>query len=464
MPRTSIRQKILLALAKQYDNAKRMFLFQNVIREDDGFSDDDELGTLSYLGMMRASNRLARAKRNRYLSSRVHRKSTSFIFEMDLEFFSDGRGWLNDEEFLSKYRVTRDQLDMVTDVIHRADVFHPSNAGPTQMPVKHQLMVYLHFVGHEAMTDRTQRQVFLVSRGLLTNARNRVVKALVSVRDTYYKWPSPEERKNASDLFEKKYGFPNGFALMDGTLLELAFCPHADDYSDYHGRKYFYSLTVLVINNDNKEIIFYNAGFPGSAHDNRVWENTPICQQPKKYFSPTEYILADTAFTPSNHCVPSYKCVTGTRLPEDEENFNDALSTPRVTSEHTIGIWKGRFGYLRKIRMRLTNDRRSLEIFLVLIDSTVVLHNLLVQQNDPVDIQTWLDELEADEFSDMDDADRLPEEMPLHNSVPLGAPKGTRREQLKVYMRETYIRAFNYATGSDGEDSSGNETQPSFGF
>jgi hypothetical protein len=101
---------------------------------------------------------------------------------------------------------------------------------------------------------------------------------------------------------------------------------------------------------------------------------------------------------------------------------------------------------------------------LVLIDSTVVLHNLLVQQNDPVDIQTWLDELEADEFSDMDDADRLPEEMPLHNSVPLGAPKGTRREQLKVYMRETYIRAFNYATGSDGEDSSGNETQPSFGF
>ena len=96
---------------------------------------------------------------------------------------------------------------MVTDVIQRDDVFHPSNDGPTQMPVKHQLMVYLHFVGHEGMTDRMQRQVFLVSRGALTNARNRVVKALVSVRDTYYKWPLPEERKNASDLFEKNMAF-----------------------------------------------------------------------------------------------------------------------------------------------------------------------------------------------------------------------------------------------------------------
>ena len=108
MPRTSNRQKILLTLAKQYDNAKRMFFFQNIIREDDGSSDDDDLGTLSYLAMMRVSNRFAASKRSRYLAPRMQRKSTSFVFEMDLEIFSDGAGWLNDEEFLSKYRVTRE--------------------------------------------------------------------------------------------------------------------------------------------------------------------------------------------------------------------------------------------------------------------------------------------------------------------------------------------------------------------
>ena len=47
----------------------------------------------------------------------------------------------------------------------------------------------------------------------------------------------------------------------------------------------------------------------------------------------------DTAFSPSKHCVPSYKCVTGTQLPIDKEHFNNTLSTPRVSSEHTISTY-----------------------------------------------------------------------------------------------------------------------------
>ena len=59
------------------------------------------------------------------------------------------------------------------------------------------------------------------------------------------------------------------------------------------------------------------SGFPGSAHDNRVWENAQVFQEPEKIFSDTEYILTNSAFSPSNHCVPLYKCVTGTQLPTD---------------------------------------------------------------------------------------------------------------------------------------------------
>ena len=55
------------------------------------------------------------------------------------------------------------------------------------MAVKHQLVIYLHLVGHEAMADRIQRQVFLISRGSIVAARNRVIKALLSIRDEYHK-------------------------------------------------------------------------------------------------------------------------------------------------------------------------------------------------------------------------------------------------------------------------------------
>ena len=92
------------------------------------------------------------------------------------------------------------------------------------------------------------------------------------------------------------------------------------------------------------------------------------------------------------------------------------------------------------------------------------MHNILIHNNDPDDIYTWLNELEDDEFSNMDDPDSAPpEEIPLHNSVPLGAHKVTRHKQMKMYIRETFICLYKYNTPSggeisNGEDSSGNDT------
>ena len=83
-----------------------------------------------------------------------------------------------------------------------------------------------------------------------------------------------------------------------------------------------------------------------------------------------------------------------------------------------------------------------------MIDSSVILYNILIRNNDTVDITTWLDKLADDEFSDMDDAERVPEGIPLRHSVPLGAPKGTRCEQLKAYIHKTFIRVHKYATAS----------------
>jgi hypothetical protein len=433
----------------------------NVIGDDAGEDSAGDVPISSYLNFMRAASRLSSANASRYCETRHERVSNLAVFERDLEERKDHRHWLGDDEFLEKYRVTRDQLHLITNLIKDSKEFgQTSIRGPLQMPVKYQLMVFLHFVGHESTTDRNQREVFVISRGRITNARIRVTKALIGLRDTYIQWPTEDERKATAERFLKKWGFVNAVFIMDGTLLEIAFEPQSDDFSDYHGRKYRYSLTVLVMNNDKKEILYYLSGFPGSAHDNRVWKNTPQCRNPTKYFSPTEYGLADTAFSPSTHCIPSYKCVTGINLPEDEAHFNSALSSPRVTSEHTIGIWKGRFGYLRKIRMKITNDPRSLKKILEMIDATVVLHNILMRNNDPVNIKRWMDELEDDEFSAMDDPTRAPEEEVLHMSIPRGAPEGTRREQLKVFFRETWVQTCNYmsgennTTGKNGDDDS----------
>ena len=144
MPRTSERLNLINTLEQRYEDAKRRFSFHDAMREDNGISGDGELGHLSYLDLMRSSEILDTAQRSRYAVTQTYRQSTDFIFEMDLEVLSDKPRWLNHDKFLSKHRVTRDQLDLITGLISGAEVFQPKFRGPTQMAVEHQLMIYLH--------------------------------------------------------------------------------------------------------------------------------------------------------------------------------------------------------------------------------------------------------------------------------------------------------------------------------
>jgi hypothetical protein len=72
----------------------------------------------------------------------------------------------------------------------------------------------------------------------------------------YITWPDENERKTIAKRIEKKFFLPNAVSLMDGTLLPLGIAPSCDDAADYHGRKYAYSLTVNVINDGHRVLIW----------------------------------------------------------------------------------------------------------------------------------------------------------------------------------------------------------------
>jgi hypothetical protein len=124
-------------------------------------------------------------------------------------------------------------------------------------------------------------------------------------------WPDENEREQIARRIEKKFFLPNAVSLMDGTLLPLAIAPSCDDAADYSGRKFRYSLTVNIINDDHRKIRAYLAGFPGSAHNNRVWKHMKQHKQTSQFFSELEYLLCDTAYEPDSFCVSAYKCQSG---------------------------------------------------------------------------------------------------------------------------------------------------------
>jgi hypothetical protein len=95
---------------------------------------------------------------------------------------------------------------------------------------------------------------------------------------------------------------------------------------------------------------------------------------------------------------------------------------------------KGRFPWLRSIRLTITEEKKSLQKILQLIDATIILHNMLITFGES-EIEDWID---FDDFSDLDEFERAPYEEgdELNSGIPPWAPRDTRRTQLLNYFKE----------------------------
>jgi hypothetical protein len=345
--------------------------------------------------------------------------------------------WLSDDEFLQKYRMSRKNFKIVLDKIKDHSVFQEQNKR-RQAPPAHQLMVFLKYVGTEGTgaSNSNQRSTFAIGYGTASLYRTRVMKALRSLSDEYIRWPDENERLDIAREIQHLFHFPHCVAIADGTLLPLAFEPHSLDAPDYSGRKYGYSLSTMIICDHKRRIRHYLAGFPGSVHDNRIWKETKLYKLPDQYFSHREYCVGDSAFENDKFMVSAFKKPKDRVIPEKHVKFNEKLAKMRIISEHCIGILKGRFPWLRSIRLTVTDNKRSLKKILQMLEATIILHNMLIEIGEE-DRDEWIDH---DDFSDMDDAERAPH-LPgdaLFEAIPDGSPKDERRTRLMHYFEEHY--------------------------
>ena len=204
-------------------------------------------------------------------------------------------------------------------------------------------MTFLHYLGHEGSTNNTQAGFFRMGSGTTEDYRRRAKTAILSLKETYEKWPDANQRKVLGMRHKKKYHCPNAIGNGDGTLTELAFAPQCPDSANYHGRKFKWSLTTCIVGDDEGYVLYHLAGFPGSAHDNRVWKWSKLYQNRKDLFSDFEYILTDSAIEPCENIVCAYKDAEGVLTDPKKAHFNSKMGSPRETSEHIIGWLKGRF-------------------------------------------------------------------------------------------------------------------------
>jgi hypothetical protein len=198
------------------------------------------------------------------------------MFERDLggDAGDDNRDRLNNEEFLHDFRVTRTFFFSLVERISDHPVVQPKGPGRRQRPVAHQLLTYLHYLGKQASgaNNPSTRSRFGIGRGTAELYKRRCVKALLSLGPEAVSWPDKDERREIATRIEGNFHWVNCIGTVDGTLFPLTYAPRSNDASDYKG-----------------------SGFPGNAHDNRVYRSMGLSQTPSEFFGsggdPTRYFL-----------------------------------------------------------------------------------------------------------------------------------------------------------------------------
>jgi hypothetical protein len=255
----------------------------------------------------------------RYLTARVKLKRRKPKFENFLETDTDDA--LSDRDFLFHFRVTRERFSSLLQLIQHHQVFQ--SLDQKGRPAVHQLLVLLKYYGSQGNggSDISLSTFFGVGAGTIQDYRDRALEALLSLEEKAYFWPKQLERQQTARRIQQQYYFPNCVGFIDGTLLPLEFKPvlHGENYLS---RKKFYAITMLIVCDDLCRILYYHIGWPGSVHDNRVWRTCKLnCKSPE-FFSDKEYLLGDSAFTPSMILVPSFKCLAGQGMTADQtEHF-----------------------------------------------------------------------------------------------------------------------------------------------
>ena len=91
-------------------------------------------------------------------------------------------------------------------------------------------------------------------------------------------------------------------------------------------------------------------------------------------------------------------------LSYEKEFFNNMLAHVRIKSEHCIGILKSRFPTLKKMNVWIKEGPKEVKYIVDLITSCIVLHNLLLECNDPIP-QEWYNELSMEIDWDINNSD-----------------------------------------------------------
>ena len=310
MPRRSKRITYLKKLEDRVVKLRKAYLCS--LRSDSELFETDNHLYLLYMVSYRKLKILS-SKRYLFRKKKYRRNKGVCMYDADFDDAGD-TPWLNDDEFLAAYRMSRKSMNKLIELTKHHHLFERHTDGAfdeakTEKACRVHMMHLLHFLGSfgEAGNNTNSRNRFKQGYGTYENMRNRCIRVIFdTMKEEYLNWPDSQEREELAQQIQSKYGWPNCIGYLDGTLFPLYFKPQTSDCGDYFGRKLGYTISAIIASDENLFIRYINAGWPGCAHDDRILRNSNLWKNCGEYFNFKEYLLLDSAFTPADNFIPAF--------------------------------------------------------------------------------------------------------------------------------------------------------------
>jgi len=129
------------------------------------------------------------------------------------------------------------------------------------------------------------------------------LKAILRRAPEFIPWPNAIERSIIKGQSERNYGIPDCVGLMDGCHVNLKAQPAREHAGALHSWKNKSGLLFVAILDYNLRICYIQYGYPALSSDHRVQRSMNVFTEHPLYFSPSEYVLAESDFTATNLCV-----------------------------------------------------------------------------------------------------------------------------------------------------------------
>ena len=115
------------------------------------------------------------------------------------------------------------------------------------------------------------------------------------------------------------HGLAGCVGFIDGTHINLSAAPARHDAADFFNRHHRYSFNVLAVVDRQLRFRFLHLGFPGSAHDQRVYRASALAQDADNHYAEDEWILGDSGYTSDAHLVSLFRRYRGQESLDPEQ-------------------------------------------------------------------------------------------------------------------------------------------------